>query len=222
MKAFINSFRNKFLLIIIAIGIFAFISNYSANAGIYSSNINCDDLFIDETQLIDNVKNKSNMDTIVKLDKHMTFVHEVDIKTSPDKIWDFLININENYSVWHPKDHILFQWTKGAPFETGSTFYAEQYMMGEKVKYNGKITESIPGEKITMTFSFPLSLITEKIEMIIENKGTYSKFKHITYMKFKFLSRTIFKKQNIKMLNDMDAHIRTEGGNMKDILENVK
>ncbi|MDD3723312.1 MAG: SRPBCC family protein [Lutibacter sp.] len=219
MKAFINSFRNKFLLIIITIGIFAFIPNYSANAGIYSSNINCDDLFIDETQLIDNVKNKSNMDTIVKLDKHMTFVHEVDIKTSPDKIWDFLININENYSVWHPKDHILFQWTKGAPFETGSTFYAEQYMMGEKVKYNGKITESIPGEKITMTFSFPLSLITEKIEMIIENKGTYSTFKHITYMKFKFLSRTIFKKQNIKMLNDMDSHITTEGGNMKRILE---
>ncbi len=161
------------------------------------------------------------MDTIVKLEKHMTFVHEVDIKTSPDKIWDFLININENYSVWHPKDHILFQWTKGAPFKTGSTFYAEQYMMGEKVKYNGKITESIPGEKITMTFSFPLSLITEKIEMIIENKGTNSTFKHITYMKFKYLSRTIFKKQNIKLLNDMDVHIREEGENMKRILESL-
>lgn len=161
------------------------------------------------------------MDTIVKLENHMTLVHEVDINTSSDKIWDFLVNIDINYSVWHPKDHILFQWIKGAPFETDSTFYAEQYMMGEKVKYKGKIVESIPGEKITMTFSFPLSLITEKIDMIIENKGTYSTFKHITYMKFKFLSRTIFKKQNIKMLNDMDAHITTEGGNMKNILENV-
>jgi hypothetical protein len=39
-------------------------------------------------------------------------------------------------------------------------------------------------------------------------------------MKFKFLSRTIFKKQNIKMLNDMDTHITTEGENMKNILEN--
>jgi hypothetical protein len=38
-------------------------------------------------------------------------------------------------------------------------------------------------------------------------------------MKFKLLSRTIFKKRNIKMLNDMDAHVRTEGGNMKRILE---
>lgn len=155
------------------------------------------------------------------IQRHMTIVHEVDIKTSPDKIWDFLINIEKNYSAWHPNDHILFKWTTGVPFETGSAFYAEQYMIGEKVKYNGKITESIVGEKITMTFSFPLSLITEKIEMIIENKGTYSTFKHITYMKFKFLSRTIFKKQNIKMLNDMDTHITAEGGNMKNILENV-
>jgi hypothetical protein len=160
------------------------------------------------------------MDRFMTIQRYMTLTHEVDIKTSPDKIWDFLINIEKNYTAWHPNDHILFQWTKGAPFETGSTFYAEQYMMGEKVKYNGKITESIPGEKITMTFSFPLSLITEKIEMIIENKETYSTFKHITYMKFKFLSRTIFKKQNIKMLNDMDIHIRTEGENMKRIIEN--
>jgi uncharacterized protein YndB with AHSA1/START domain len=161
------------------------------------------------------------MEKYSTIQKRMTLVHEVEIKTSPDKIWNFLINIDKNYSAWHPKDHILFQWTKGAPFETASTFYAEQYMMGEKVKYKGKITEATQGEKITMTFSFPLSLITEKIEMIIENKGSYSVFKHITYMKFKFLSRTIFKKQNIKMLNDMDTHVKTESENMKNILENV-
>ena len=159
------------------------------------------------------------MDRFMTIQRHMTLVHEVDIKTSPDIIWDFLINIEKNYSVWHPNDHILFKWTNGAPFDTGATFYAEQYMIGEKVKYKGKITESIPGVKITMTFSFPLSLITEKIEMIIENHDTHSTFKHITYMKFKFLSRTIFKKQNIKMLNDMDTHIRTEGENMKRIIE---
>lgn len=161
------------------------------------------------------------MDTIEKLQTHMTLVHEVNIKTTPDRIWDFLINIEQNYKAWHPSDHILFQWTKGKAFETGSIFYAEQYMMGEKVKYNGRISESVQGEKITMTFSFPLSLITEKIEMIIENHDTYSTFKHISYMRFKFLSRTIFKKQNIKMLNDMDSHIKTEGEKMKEILENT-
>jgi uncharacterized protein YndB with AHSA1/START domain len=159
------------------------------------------------------------MKTIDNIQKHMTLVHEVNINASPEKIWEFLVCIEKNYKAWHPDDHILFHWTKGAPFEKGSTFYAEQNMMGEKVKYKGVIMECILGEKITMKFSFPLSLITEKIEMIVEDHGSHSTFKHITYMKFKFLSRTIFKKQNLRMLNDMDAHVRTEGGNMKRIVE---
>jgi hypothetical protein len=164
-------------------------------------------------------KEANSMNSITKIEKHMKFVHEVDIKTTPEKIWKFLLDIDKNYVAWHPGDHILFNWTKGAPFEAGSTFYAEQLMLNRKIKYNGKIAECIPKNKITMKFSFPLSLITDKIEMIIENNGSYSTFKHITYMKFKFLSRTIFKKQNIEMLNDMDAHIKTEGANMKNILE---
>jgi uncharacterized protein YndB with AHSA1/START domain len=220
MKAFIGLLRNRFLVIIMRFGILVVITIQYANASICFVNRDFNTSYIEENRSINKELNNTNMETIVKLQKHMTLVHEVDISTSPDKIWDFLISIEKNYSAWHPKDHILFQWTNGEPFEAGATFYAEQYMMGEKVKYNGKIAESIPGEKITMTFSFPLSIITEKIEMIVENKGTYSTFKHITYMKFKFLSRTIFKKQNIRMLNDMDAHITTEGGNMKRILEN--
>lgn len=159
------------------------------------------------------------MKVIEKIEKRMTLTHEVTINTSPEKIWEFLTNIETNYQAWHPEDHILFRWIKGAPFEKGSTFYAEQLMMGEKVKYKGKISDCIPGKKITMKFSFPLSLITEKIEMITEGCETDATFRHLTYMKFKFLSRTIFKKRNIKMLNDMDAHVRTEGENMKRILE---
>lgn len=204
-----------------AIGIIAFIPLRDTYAGNDFLNLNGLFSYSAKTSTMNTDINNSNMNTILELQKHMTFVHEVNIKTSPDKIWDFLVNIDKNYSVWHPKDHILFQWTKGTPYEPGATFYAEQYMMGEKVKYNGKITESIPGKKVTMTFSFPLSLVTEKIEMLIENHDTHATFKHITYMKFRFLSRTIFRKQNIKMLHDMDSHIRTEGGNMKHILENA-
>jgi hypothetical protein len=162
---------------------------------------------------------KSTVSSIKQIEKQMKFAHEVDIKTSPETIWDFLLQIDKNYVAWHPEDHILFKWIKGAPFESGTTFYAEQKMMNRMIKYKGKITEGFPKNKITMKFSFPLSLITDKIEMIIEDNVSYTTFKHITYMKFKFLSRTIFKKHNIEMLIDMDAHIKTEGANMKKILE---
>jgi len=161
------------------------------------------------------------MNAFIEIPKRMTLSHEVEIHTTPDKIWDFLINIEKNYQAWHPEDHILFRWTKGCPFEVGASFYAEQYMLGHKVKYKGKIIECVPDKKITMKFSFPLSLITEKIEMIIENEGTYSIFRHLTYMRFKFLSRTIFKKRNMKMLTDMDHHVRAEGENMKRLLEDI-
>jgi hypothetical protein len=159
------------------------------------------------------------MDTIVELQKRMTLVHEVDVKTSPDKIWEFLLHIDRNYKAWHPSDHILFKWTNGEALQTGSTFYAEQYMMGERIKYKGKIAECLPGRKITMKFAFPLSLITEKIEMIIEGEGSNARFRHITYLRFRFLSRTIFKKRNIKMIYDMDTHVKTEGEIMKRLLE---
>ncbi len=162
------------------------------------------------------------MEPIGKLQKHMTLEHKVVIKTSPDRIWDFLLNIEENYTTWHPKDHILFRWTKGAPFVAGAEFYAEQLMMGRKVKYNGQVTESIPGEKITMRFSFPLSLVTDKIEMHIENHDAFTTFKHLSYMRFRFLSRTIFKNRNIKMLYDMDAHVLTEMQQMKNLLEKAQ
>jgi len=165
--------------------------------------------------------NICQMTETMQLKKHMSLVHEVSVNAPSDKVWDFLINIEKNYIAWHPKDHILFQWTKGTAFEAGARFYAEQYMMGVMIKYNGTISESIPGQKISMTFSFPLSLITDKIEIIIENHGAATVFRHVTHMKFRFLSRTIFKKRNINMLLDMDTHIKSEGENMKKILENV-
>ncbi len=159
------------------------------------------------------------METVEKLERRSTHVHQVGIEAPAAKVWDFLLNIEHNYTRWHPSDHVLFKWTGGEPMAKGSTFYAEQMMMNNKVKYKGMITESLPGRKISMKFSFPLSLITEKIEMIIEDHGKYSTFKHITHLKFLFLSRTIFRKRNLRMLSDMDLHVKTEAENMKQLLD---
>jgi uncharacterized protein YndB with AHSA1/START domain len=216
MKRSISLLKRSLILMTLPAGMLLFTSHLATSTS-HCTNFIGRDLSVN--YLMMNHQTPDTMDTIVDLQKRMTLVHEVAIQTTPDRIWDFLVHIDENYTAWHPADHLVFRWTEGAPFSAGSAFYAEQYMMGEKVKYRGKITESVPGEKITMTFSFPLSLITEKIEMVIENHGTHSTFRHITYMRFKLLSRTIFKKQNIRMLNDMDAHVKTEGENMKRILE---
>jgi len=44
--------------------------------------------------------------------KRLELSHSVEIKTSPEKIWNFLKN-PENYTIWHPKDHIKLIWTEG-------------------------------------------------------------------------------------------------------------
>ena len=82
----------------------------------------------------------------------------IEIKTTPEKIWNFLKN-PENYTIWHPKDHIKLIWTKGKPFELGSTLYSEQLVFGKVQKYKGQIKEIIPKRKIVFTFKFPVSLI---------------------------------------------------------------
>jgi uncharacterized protein YndB with AHSA1/START domain len=144
----------------------------------------------------------------------------IEINAAPEKIWEFFVNLEQNYRIWHPGDHILFKWTKGRPWEEGSSFYAEQYVMGRKKKYRGTCTEIVPNRKIVFEFSFPVSLISPKIEWQIEPKGPNSVFTAITYMRLGKLFRKLFEKQVEKLLKAHDEHVRTEAENLKNILEN--
>ncbi|MCD4746258.1 MAG: hypothetical protein K8R58_08160 [Bacteroidales bacterium] len=52
----------------------------------------------------------------------------IKIKATPEKIWNFFYNIEDNYKNWHPKDHNYFHWTKGNPLEVGSEIDSEEIM----------------------------------------------------------------------------------------------
>ena len=116
----------------------------------------------------------------MSLFKQLVLKDSIEIKTTPEKIWEFFYNIEKNYTKWHPEDHILFKWTKGRPWEEGSTFYAEQYVMGKITKYKGTIVEIVPNKKTVSKFSLPISLVSPKIEWLIEPKGSNSVFTAIT------------------------------------------
>jgi hypothetical protein len=55
--------------------------------------------------------------------------NSVEIKISPETTWNFFKR-TENYTTWHPKDHIKFIWTEGKPLDVGSTFYSEKLVFG--------------------------------------------------------------------------------------------
>lgn len=155
----------------------------------------------------------------MKLFKDLVLKHSIEINTTPEKIWSFFLDIERNYTTWHPKDHILFKWTKGNPLEKDSRCYAEQYVMGKVTKYNTICAEIILYRKIVFKFSFPISLITPKIEWIIEPMGSTTVFTAITYMRAGNLLRKISKKEMDKLIVAHDKHVNEEAENLKKILE---
>ena len=154
--------------------------------------------------------------------KQLVLKGSIEIETSPERIWEFFANLEQNYKTWHPEDHILFKWTKGKPMEEGSNFYAEQYAMGDIKKYKGTIGEVVPNRKIVFELSFPMSLVSPKFEWQIEPKDSHSVFIDITYMRFERFFRTFYKKGLKTLIEAHDKHTGEERENLKKILEKEK
>lgn len=151
--------------------------------------------------------------------KEFILKHSIEIEVPPEKVWDFFYNIEKNYKIWHPEDHILFKWTKGSPLGVGSTIYSEQVMNGEHAKLKGTCTESIENRKIVFKLDFPTSFMCPKIEWLIEPKGKNSIFTAVTYYKFGKLFLKFSKDKVSYILETSNKHMEEEGNNLKRILE---
>ncbi len=144
--------------------------------------------------------------------------HSIEIKTTPELIWNFLKN-PENYTIWHPKDHIKVIWTEGKPFELGSKFYSEQLVFGKVQKYKAQIKEVIPNRKIVFTFKLPVSLISPEIEWRIEPKGSNTVFTAISYIRAGHLFKKLFRNGMKNFIEEHNRHVGEEGENLKNLLE---
>jgi len=151
--------------------------------------------------------------------KQSELKHSIEIETTPEKIWEFFVNLDKNYTAWHPGDHVSFRWIKGEPLEEGTAFYAEQYVRGKITKYQGICKEIIPYKKIVFKFAFPIALMSPQVEWQIEPKGSYCIFTAITYMRFGRLFQKLFKKHMKDSMELHDKHVGAEGENLKQILE---
>jgi len=52
--------------------------------------------------------------------EEITLTDSIEIRTTPEKVFDFLIHLvdDKSYRIWHPEDHIAFRWLKGKPYIT--------------------------------------------------------------------------------------------------------
>lgn len=145
--------------------------------------------------------------------------HSIEIETTPEKIWEFFENLDQNYTAWHPQDHVLFKWTDGEPLKEGTTFYAEQYVRGKITKYKGTCAEIVPHRKIVFKFAFPVSIVSPRAEWQIEPKDSTCIFTAITHMRFGTFFQKVFKKHMKDSIELHDKHVGAECENLKKILE---
>jgi len=155
----------------------------------------------------------------MKLFKPIILSDSIEIKTTPEKIWEFFTNLERNYKAWHPKDHIVFKWTKGKPMESGSSWYGEEVVRGKVFKLKGTIGEVIPNRKIVFKYSFPISLVAPWFEWSIEPKSSTSVFTARSYLRAGEFYLRYFKKEMEFKLEIHHQHVKEEGENLKKILE---
>ena len=155
----------------------------------------------------------------MKLLETLLLKDSIEIITTPEKIWDFFINLEQNYKAWHPEDHIVFKWTKGKPMESGSGWYAEEVVHGKVFKFKGTIGDVIKNRKIVFKYSFPISLVSPKFEWLIEPKGSTAVFTSMSYLRAGNLFYKIARKEMELKIPMHNKHVKEEGENLKRILE---
>jgi uncharacterized protein YndB with AHSA1/START domain len=156
----------------------------------------------------------------MKLLETVLLKDSIEIATTPEKVWQFFTDLEQNYRAWHPEDHIVFKWTKGKPMESGSGWYAEEVMRGKVFKLKGAIGEVIPNRKIVFKYSFPISLVAPKFEWLIDPKGSTTVFTAIGYLRAGGLFYKIARKEMEWKIATHMKHVREEGEHLKRILEN--
>lgn len=68
---------------------------------------------------------------------------EIEIHTTPEEAFDFLIHLDRHYVAWHP-DHLSAEWVSGPAGEEGSTLAVNEVLHGEPHRLKLRVTLNRP------------------------------------------------------------------------------
>jgi hypothetical protein len=146
----------------------------------------------------------------------------IEINTTAEKLFQYLTGIvdSKGYQAWHAKDHVTFRFIKGKPWCVGSVLYAEEYIHGKLHKLKFKLTEVVPNKKIEyVPTSWLLRKYFPKNTFTIETKGAACLFVASGTYRVGWIAKTFFKKKLAQGLASIKEHMKEEGENLKQILE---
>ena len=141
----------------------------------------------------------------------------VEIKASPEQIFEFFVHFKENFHAWHP-DHVECHYLKAGPLEEGLVIYIEEYLHGKLHKLKLHVTKIEPNSRIEY------KTWGTKGVFIIEPRGANSFFTAELHMgtKIPLLGSLVDALMRIflsRQLEGIKRHMAEEGQNLKGILE---
>jgi len=148
----------------------------------------------------------------------ITLKDSIEIKASPEQIFEFFLNFQENFYAWHP-DHVKCYYLTPGPLRENSIIYIEEYLHGELHKLKLCIMKIQPNSLI----EYKTFLGTKGI-FIIEPRETGTLFTAEMHMgtKIPLLSKVvdgIMRMFLLRHLEGLKQHMAEEGQNLKKILE---
>ena len=158
----------------------------------------------------------------MKLMEDVFLTDSIEIRTTPDKIFEFFSNLvdDESYRAWHPADHVALRWMKGSPWQEGSVVYAEKYFHGKLHKLTFAITKVVPNREIEyVPVSRFLRRYFPKNTFSVRPKSASCVFTATIHLRLPLLPRLLAKKSVEQGLSSVRKHIKDEGENLKKILE---
>lgn len=158
----------------------------------------------------------------MKLLEDIVLTDSIEISTTPEKIFDFFLQIvdDESYQAWHPKDHVAFRLIRGKPCQPGSVVYAEEYIHGKLHKLRFLIKEVVPNRKIEFVpFSRLLRIYFPRNTFLIEPRAGSCVFTASCVLRVGRLIKLLARKKLDQGLSSVSKHMKEEGENLKRILE---
>jgi hypothetical protein len=145
----------------------------------------------------------------------ITIVDSIYIDRPPKEVYGWFDGFVSNYKSWHPEDHVLARWVKGAKFEPGSVLYAEEYLGSHLERLRFKVTQNLPNELIEYRVLFPESLICPGGGFRFEPKDGGCVFTAFLSFRLGWLIPKLMPSR----LNALKTHMNEEGKNLKKLLE---
>ena len=71
----------------------------------------------------------------------------VEIRTSPEQIFDFFVHFREHFMAWHP-DHVRCWYLQDGPLREGSIFFEQEYLHTKVRTLEFHVTRLVPCSRI--------------------------------------------------------------------------